>query len=101
MNDFPFDSRHLVPIPPGATSEFFRQQTRRQFFGRMATGLGSAALTTLLGSSLASSLAHASSKGLLTPGVARLPHLAPKAKRAIYLFMGGGPSQVDMFDYKP
>ena len=31
----------------------------------------------------------------------RLPHFAPKAKRAIYLFMSGGPSQVDLFDYKP
>ena len=31
----------------------------------------------------------------------KLPHFAPKAKRAIYLFMSGGPSQVDLLDYKP
>ncbi|MCL4691309.1 MAG: DUF1501 domain-containing protein [Candidatus Hydrogenedentes bacterium] len=64
--------------------------TRRQFFGRSTTGIGVAALA-----------------GLLNPGAAfgssqlpRAPHFAPKAKRIIYLFMSGGPSQVDLFDYK-
>ncbi len=36
-----------------------------------------------------------------SPGVLRLPHFAPKAKRAIYLFMSGGPPQMDLLDYKP
>ncbi len=37
----------------------------------------------------------------LTGGLPGLPHFPPKAKRAIYLFMNGGPSQMDLFDYKP
>lgn len=63
--------------------------TRRQFFGRTATGLGTAALAHLLGS-------DAQAGGL--PG---LPHHAAKAKRIIYLFQSGGPSQIETFDYKP
>jgi hypothetical protein len=63
--------------------------TRRHFFSRTATGLGVAALTQLLG-------ATTEPKGL--PG---LPHFAPKAKRVIYLFQSGGPSQMELFDYKP
>ena len=39
--------------------------------------------------------------GTKTPGLPGLPHFAPKAKRAIYLFVNGGPSQMDMWDYKP
>jgi hypothetical protein len=73
-------------------------ETRRQLFSRTARGLGTAALASLLGSppARAASTAHASSPPL--PG---LPHFAPRAKRAIYLFMSGAPSQIDMFDYKP
>lgn len=68
--------------------------TRRQLFSRTATGIGTLALASLLGRS--SSL-------LATPadGALRQPHFAPKAKRVIYLFMHGGPSQLDMFDHKP
>jgi hypothetical protein len=62
--------------------------TRRHFFSRTATGLGVAALSQLLGAT--------EPKGL--PG---LPHFAPKAKRVIYLFQSGGPSQIELFDYKP
>lgn len=73
-------------------------ETRRQFFGRSAKGLGAAALTSLIGgrsqNALASSLTQA---GLPTQYLAR----APKAKRAIYLFMSGAPSQMDMWDHKP
>jgi uncharacterized protein (DUF1501 family) len=68
--------------------------TRRDFFSRTATGIGSVALASLLGRSLPLAAAPA----------ARLfqqPHFAPKAKRVIYLFMHGGPSQLDLFDYKP
>src|SRR6187551_1811013 len=101
MSSCPFDPRHLVSIPAGATREFFQNQTRRQFFGRMATGLGGAALATLAGNALTAPFARAATQGLLPRGAERLPHLVPKAKRAIYLFMGGAPSQVDMFDYKP
>ncbi len=67
--------------------------TRRHFFRQGALGLGAAALATLLPGRAA---AHTATGGL--PG---LPHFAPKAKRAIYLFMSEGPSQMDTWDYKP
>lgn len=76
--------------------ELFQSMTRRHFFGRTAVGLGGAALASLLPSSIQA--AHGTSP---TGGLADLPHFAPKAKRAIYLFMNGGPSQMDMLDYKP
>jgi hypothetical protein len=73
--------------------EHIRTLTRRHFFGRAGLGLGTAALATLLQPRACASTA--------TGGLPDLPHFAPKAKRAIYLFMNGGPSQMDMFDYKP
>lgn len=69
------------------------QLTRRQLFGRTATGLGTAALAGLLGRD---GLAAERSGGL-----AGVPHFAPKAKRVIYLFQNGGPTHVDTFDWKP
>src|SRR5947209_19210485 len=71
--------------------------TRRHFFGRTATGIGAAALGSLLNPSLFSALAD-ESDGNLPLGK---PHFPPKAKRVIYLFMAGGPSQMDLLDYKP
>ena len=65
---------------------------RRQFFGRFAMGLGGAALSGLFGSQ-----ATESPSGGILGG----PHLPAKAKRIIYLFMSGGPSQLDLFDWKP
>jgi Protein of unknown function (DUF1501) len=71
---------------------------RRDFFRRFALGLGGVALSSLLTKDAFATSAVAPSpfKGLLTA-----PHFAPRAKRIIYLFMSGGPSQVDLFDYKP
>ncbi len=56
-----------------------------------------------LGSMLAKNPAFATqaAKRKGVPGMPDLPHFAPKAKRIIYLFMSGAPSQMDMFDYKP
>ena len=71
--------------------------TRRQFFGRTAAGIGAAALGSLLNPRLASALGADASAGLAL-GQA---HFAPKAKRVIYLFMAGGPAQIDLLDYKP
>ncbi len=68
--------------------------TRRHFFGH--TGLGVAALASLLHGDLAAAERRSPTGGL--PG---LPHFAPKAKRVIYLFQSGAPSQMDLFDYKP
>ncbi|MBI1356028.1 MAG: DUF1501 domain-containing protein [Acidobacteria bacterium] len=67
--------------------------TRRHFFGKTATGLGLPALAGLLARDLPA-------KGG-SGGLSGLPHFAPKAKRVIYLFMSGGPSQMELFDYKP
>src|SRR5213078_1910133 len=77
--------------------------TRRQFFGRTAAGIGTAALASLLNPGLFSSPAAASVPAS-TPGyegILKALHYAPKAKRVIYLFMSGGPSHIDLFDYKP
>src|SRR6188474_2650533 len=71
---------------------------RRQFFGRTALGLGAAALAELLGGA-ASAADKTSPTGVA--GVLPTPHLKPRAKRVIYLFMQGGPSQLDLFDPKP
>src|ERR1700729_1897738 len=67
--------------------------TRRHFFRSGAVGLGAAALTSLLPARVAGETPVGGQPGL--------PHFAPKAKRAIYLFMSEGPSQMDMWDYKP
>ena len=67
--------------------------TRRHFFKKGALGLGAAALTSLLPDRAAGETR--------VGGLPDLPHFAPKAKRAIYLFMSEGPSQMDMWDYKP
>lgn len=78
--------------------EQFAALTRRQFFGRCATGIGSIALASLLrGSAFASGTAGSS----VNPLAPKRPHFAPKAKHVIYLHMAGAPSQLDLFDYKP
>jgi len=73
------------------------EQTRRQLFARGAGGLGVAALASLLGQD-AGQAADATTAGMGLPG---LPHHSPKARRVIYLFQSGAPSQIDLFDPKP
>src|SRR5262245_57989791 len=79
--------------------------TRRHFFGRSrGIGLGTVALASLLAETgLAGGLADQVKPDAGKPmgGLPGLPHFPPKAKRAIYLHMNGGPSQMDLFDYKP
>src|SRR5262245_50770447 len=70
--------------------------TRRHFFGRGALGLGVAALASVMPQRLL-----AAGDAPPTGGLPGLPHFAPRAKRAIYLFMSEGPSQMDTWDYKP
>jgi hypothetical protein len=77
--------------------EHLQAMTRRHFFGRTAMGLGTAALASLLPPRLSAG----ETKVKVSGGLPGLPHFAPKAKRAIYLFMNEGPSQMDLFDYKP
>ncbi|MEQ8787604.1 MAG: DUF1501 domain-containing protein [Pirellulaceae bacterium] len=73
---------------------------RRHFFGRTATGVGAAALAALLGDELRGKDLAASNTEAVG-GLPALPHFAPKAKRVIYLFQSGAPSQMDLFDHKP
>src|ERR1700745_973585 len=72
--------------------------TRRRFFGRTAAGIGTAALASLLNERL---FASEVDPALKSGGILDALHYAPKAKRVIYLFMSGGPSHIDLFDYKP
>jgi len=81
-----------------------RHLTRREFFGRNAAGVGTAALASLLArdglagpSPRQAAVQPASTIG----GLPGLPHTAGKAKHVIYLFQNGAPTHVDLFDYKP
>ncbi|MEI8108521.1 MAG: DUF1501 domain-containing protein [Verrucomicrobiota bacterium] len=67
--------------------------TRRQLFSKATHGIGGIALASLLGSSRANGRGQSSLVGL--------PQIAPKAKRVVCLWQGGGPSHVDLFDPKP
>ncbi|MBN8246558.1 MAG: DUF1501 domain-containing protein [Verrucomicrobia bacterium] len=69
-------------------------ESRRQFFARGKNVVGYAALASLLGS-------RATSQAATDAAVRLAPQFAPKARRIIYLHMVGGPSQMDLFDYKP
>ena len=71
-----------------------QQSTRRHFFSQCSMGLGSIALGSLLGRDSA----RANGVKPFLPGK---PHFTPKAKNVIYLFMGGGPSQLELYDWKP
>jgi hypothetical protein len=80
--------------------------TRRQLFGRTATGVGAAALASLIGqdASLAAGAATplpAKSTSAGRTGQPGFPNFAPRAKRVVYLWQGGGPSHIDLFDPKP
>ena len=78
--------------------EFALSLTRRHFFSRGSTGIGVAALASLLCPEAFAGTADLDPK---TGGLTGLPHFAPKAKRVIFLHQSGGPSQMDLFDYKP
>src|SRR3954469_19302070 len=91
--------------PHPVLEDYVRYETRRQFFKRGASLLGTAALAAL-----APNLVFADDKksrktaaaGDAKKMIAAIgPHFPPKAKRVIYLHMVGGPSQMDLYDYKP
>lgn len=80
------------------SNEFFENRlgiNRRHFLGKLSVGLGSAAL----GSLLIPGLFNGKEDDALS--MAGIPNFAPKAKRVIYLFQNGAPSQLESFDYKP
>ena len=76
-------------------AEHVPQRTRRHFLSRCAIGLGGIALASLEQRSAAAAPAF------VHPLAPKAGHFAPRAKNVIYLFMAGGPSQLDLFDYKP
>lgn len=86
--------------------QYIQHETRRQFFGKSAMGLGVAALGSLMPSFLdkhAYGLGMKKAQQNLGKKLGQIggPHHKPTAKRVIYLFMSGAPCQQDMFDYKP
>ncbi len=81
-------------------TEYLRQVTRRHFFGDCGVGLGKIALASLLVEGLGNR-SQASVSAAANPTAPRAPHFMPRAKRVIYLFQVGGPSQLELFDYKP
>ncbi len=76
--------------------------TRRHLFRQCPIGLGSIALSQLLGNQSARAGSTDQSAGAVSnPLAPKKPHHQPKATSVIFLFMAGGPSQLDMFDHKP
>jgi hypothetical protein len=86
-------NRHWNPYPN-------RRLSRREMLRASATGFGSLALAALLGEQAPAATSVVTGEAP-NPLAIRPPHFEPRAKRVIYLFMHGGPSQVDTFDYKP
>jgi hypothetical protein len=80
------------------TQQALLAQTRRHFFRQCGLGLGSMALASLLNHD---KLWGSEQYPIVSPSAARKPHLAAKARSVIFLFMAGGPSQLELFDYKP
>ena len=69
--------------------------SRRDLLKSMSCGFGYVALAGLLGQQ------NARGVGTIHPLAPKVPHFTPKAKRVIFMFMQGGPSHLDSFDYKP
>ena len=83
-----------LPIPMELKEEWLNLSSRRHFLGRAGKALGWAGLASLLG------LPERGQAAAVGGGLLK-PHFAPRAKRAIYLFMAGAPSQFETWDYKP
>jgi len=83
--------------------DYALHQTRRQFFGDAGLRFGGLAMAWLAGNGgmQRAFAAPTPTSGLVHPPLPGMPHFAPKAKSIIYLHMNGGPSQLDLFDYKP
>ncbi len=92
----------ISAAPADGLEEYLSNLTRRRFFGSLAgtfgAGLGSLALSQLVGTRSVSAVSNNPTPQDI---VQNLPHFAPKAKRVIYMHMEGAPSQLDLFDHKP
>lgn len=75
--------------------------SRRYFLSDCQIGLGKIALAGLLTNTWNASSTRPANAALPTDGLAKTPHFTGKAKHVIHLFMGGGPSQLEMFDHRP
>jgi hypothetical protein len=88
----------MPPITESSAQLSFQALTRRHFFGRCALGIGGIALASLMDGRSVFGAASAVGANPMAP---KQPHFGPRAKNIIYLFMAGGPSQLELFDYKP
>jgi len=92
----------IIPNPHPLLQDYVRYETRRQFFKRGASLMGTAALAMMAPRWLvAGESKAAAAKDMSRALSAAGPHFSPKAKQVIYLHMVGGPPQMDLFDYKP
>src|ERR671935_1209530 len=82
-------------------TETMRRLTRRAFLGRSSAGLGAVALASLLDPDLLRGAGGGPAAPDRWPGAVRPLHVAPKARRVIWLYMAGGPSHLETFDHKP
>jgi hypothetical protein len=82
-------------------NQFTPSWNRRDFLTRFGLGMGGAAFMSMLHSDAGAATAAPASVASPFAGILPAPHFAPTAKRIIYLFMSGGPSQLDLFDHKP
>ncbi|MEO2021411.1 MAG: DUF1501 domain-containing protein, partial [Pirellulaceae bacterium] len=80
--------------------QFLRRETRRHFFRDCGLGIGKIACASLLAGDMGQA-ALAAETAAVNPTAARKPHFPARAKRVIYLFMAGAPSQLELFDHKP
>jgi hypothetical protein len=87
-----------TPVPPGRQ---FCGRTRREFLWETGAGFGGAALVGMLSADGFFDNKAQAAKAFVSPMAPKKPHHTPKAKSVIFLFMYGGPSHVDTFDYKP
>jgi len=74
--------------------------SRRSFLSKAAYGLGAISLASFFNPALLANVVSRTDRKL-GKGALGFPHFAPKAKRVIYMFQSGAPSQLDLFDYKP
>ena len=85
---------NAMNLDPHPWNERRKLLTRRYFFKECGVGLGAMALASLLGDKAFGAVPA-------DPLAPRVPQFAPRAKRVIYLFQAGGPSQLDMFNHRP
>ncbi|MEL7497020.1 MAG: DUF1501 domain-containing protein [Planctomycetota bacterium] len=93
------------PANTTTSSSQLHWKTRRHFFRDCGIGVGKVALASLIGNGLGQQLLAQSSTAKLqeddSPLAPKPPHFKPTAKRVIFMFMAGAPSQLDLFDHKP